>query len=202
MSEPRIGRVVVASLHQALADCLPLRLEFYEDYLRPMRLREGRVGAASFLAALSFLRRDGEAWAPVMAKAGRHAADWELAAMSPLRRAWYRRLPAPLRLRAVLRLAKALVADTMPASRATSSVSAGTGRLEIVQSAFCDVREPAPAPLCHFYLAALERLAELLAVDARVTWHACRAMGAAACNLEIATVRPEGDGAPPAVEAP
>ena len=31
MSEPRIGRVLVASLHQAIADLLPTRLEFYES---------------------------------------------------------------------------------------------------------------------------------------------------------------------------
>jgi len=189
MSEPRIGRIVVASLHQALADCLPLRLEFYEDYLRPVRLREGRVGAASFLAALSFLRREGDAWASVMARAGRHAADWEVASLSPLRRAWYRHLPGALRLRAVLRLARHLVADTTPASRARSRVSGGAGRLEIVQSAFCDVREPAPAPLCHFYLAAVERLAELLGVDAGVTWHGCRATGNEVCDLGISTTR-------------
>ena len=30
MSEPRIGRVLVASLHQSIADLLPTRLEFYE----------------------------------------------------------------------------------------------------------------------------------------------------------------------------
>ena len=33
MSESRIGRVLVASLHQAIADLLPTRLEFYENWL-------------------------------------------------------------------------------------------------------------------------------------------------------------------------
>ena len=33
VSEPRIGRVLVASLHQAIADLLPTRLEFYENWL-------------------------------------------------------------------------------------------------------------------------------------------------------------------------
>jgi bacteriochlorophyll 4-vinyl reductase len=192
MSEPRIGRVVVASLHQALADCLPLRLEFYEDYLRPTRLREGRVGAASFLAALSFLRREDEAWAPVMARAGRHAADWEFDARSALQRGWLRRLPASLRLRAVLRIARSLVSDTTPASRARSRVSGGVARLEIAHSAFCEVREPTTTPLCHFYRAAVERLAERLEVDVRVTWHRCRAMGDQACELEVSTVSPSG----------
>ena len=48
MSEPRIGRVLVASLHQAIADVLPSRLEFYENWLSNAGLREGhdRSGAA------------------------------------------------------------------------------------------------------------------------------------------------------------
>ena len=31
--DARIGRVLVASLHQAIADVLPDRLEFYENWL-------------------------------------------------------------------------------------------------------------------------------------------------------------------------
>ena len=62
MGESRIGRVVVASLHQALADHLPTRLEFYESYLRPLRMRAGAVGVASFSAALSFLKHEDAAW--------------------------------------------------------------------------------------------------------------------------------------------
>jgi hypothetical protein len=60
MSEPKIGRLVVASLHQAIAERLPLKLEFYENWLKPLGLlKEGRtIGVASFNAALSFLRRE------------------------------------------------------------------------------------------------------------------------------------------------
>src|SRR5262249_8459046 len=39
MSEARIGRVLVASLHQAIADLLPTRLEFYENWLNVAGLR-------------------------------------------------------------------------------------------------------------------------------------------------------------------
>ena len=46
MSEPRIGRVVVASLHQAISDVLPNRLEFYENWLSNAGLREGTIGLA------------------------------------------------------------------------------------------------------------------------------------------------------------
>ena len=55
MSEPRIGRVLVASLHQAIADLLPTRLEFYENWLNVSGLREGTIGLAPLSAVLSFL---------------------------------------------------------------------------------------------------------------------------------------------------
>src|SRR4026207_1139194 len=41
-----IGRLLVASLHQAIADLLPTRLEFYEAWLNPTGLRDGRIGPA------------------------------------------------------------------------------------------------------------------------------------------------------------
>ena len=60
MSEPRIGRVLVASLHQAIADLLPKRLEFYENWLNVSGLREGTIGLAPLSAVLSFLRTEGD----------------------------------------------------------------------------------------------------------------------------------------------
>jgi hypothetical protein len=183
MSEPRISRVVVGALHQALSDQLPLRLDFYEEYLRPMRLREGRIGAASFLAALSFLRREGSAWEPVMVRAGRHAADWVFDGLSPLQRAWRRHLPVGWRFRTAVRLVRDLVVDTMPRSGAKFVIHRRRGRLDIRGSAFCDVRERATSPMCRFYGAALERFCELLDVDVRIMWEGCRAMGDDHCAL-------------------
>src|SRR5688572_31862174 len=76
MSEPRIGRVLVASLHQAIADLLPTRLEFYENWLNVSGLREGTIGLAPLSAVLSFLRSEGEAYNLITARAGEYAADW------------------------------------------------------------------------------------------------------------------------------
>src|SRR5688572_547195 len=76
MSEPRIGRVLVASLHQAIAELLPDRLEFYENWLSGRGLRVGTIGLAPLLAVLSFLRGEGEVYAQVVARAGDYAAQW------------------------------------------------------------------------------------------------------------------------------
>ena len=79
MREPRIGRLVIAALHQAIAEALPLRLEFYENWLKPLGLlREGKhIGPAPFSAALSFLRReDVGLYDSITGRAGVLAADW------------------------------------------------------------------------------------------------------------------------------
>src|SRR4029078_3545354 len=76
MSEPRIGRVLVASLPQSIADLLPARLEFYENSLTGAGLRDGSIGLARLSAVLSFLRSEGEAYNPITARAGEYAAAW------------------------------------------------------------------------------------------------------------------------------
>jgi len=59
MREAGIGRVLVASLHQAISDILPTRLGFYENWLSVEGLREGTIGLAPLYAVLSFLRQEG-----------------------------------------------------------------------------------------------------------------------------------------------
>src|SRR5439155_2705956 len=74
MAETRIGRVLVASLHQAIADLLPTRLEFYENWLNVAGLREGTIGLAPLTAVLSFLRTEGHAYNLITSPAGEYAA--------------------------------------------------------------------------------------------------------------------------------
>ena len=75
MRDTRIGRVLAASLHQAIVDILPARLEFYENWLSSAGFRKGTIGLAPIQAVLSFLRREGDAYALVVARAGEYAAE-------------------------------------------------------------------------------------------------------------------------------
>ena len=59
MTDAAVGRLLVASLHQAIAELLPMRLEFYEAWLHPSGLREGRIGLAP-LAVVTVKLRQGE----------------------------------------------------------------------------------------------------------------------------------------------
>src|SRR5438128_2017805 len=86
MGEGGVGRVLVASLHQAITDVLPSRLAFYESWLNTSGLRHGTIGLAPLYAVLSFLRQEGEAYAQVTTRAGEYAAEWTVTAMRPAAR--------------------------------------------------------------------------------------------------------------------
>lgn len=198
MSEARIGRIVVAALHEALADHLPLRLEFYESYLRPMGMRAGTIGVAPFTAALSFLRTEGHAYEPVVRAAGGLAGDWAFAELPAIRRALLRRLPRAWRERVAMKLAARLAGMTVRGARGRLAGRRGERSLVITGSPFCGTRQRPDAPLCGFYAAALQRFFELLDVASGADVVACRATGAEACVVRVtaAATVPVGPHAP------
>ena len=177
MSEPRIGRVLVASLHQGIADLLPTRLEFYENWLNVAGLRDGTIGLAPLSAVLSFLRTEGEPYALITARAGEYAADWTVKNLPALERRFIRALPAPLRARAALRAARALVRATYPGSRALIRMKRGVATVDLRGSLFCEVREASVLPLCGFYAAAIARMLRRFGLRADVRVTECRAAG-------------------------
>ena len=166
MKEATIGRVLVASLHQGIADILPTRLGFYENWLNAEGLREGTIGLAPLYAVLSFLRQEGEAYNIITTRAGEYAAEWTVQSLPPPRRAMIRAAPSWLRRRLLIRLARQLVRETYHGSRAIARMRNGTANVDVRASVFCTVREPVPHPLCGFYAAAFTRLMTLFNVDA------------------------------------
>ena len=175
MSEARIGRVLVASLHQSIADLLPTRLEFYENWLNPAGLREGTIGLAPLSAVLSFLRNEGDAYGLITMRAGEYAAAWTFDNVPAFERRVARSLPMPLRARIGLRTARALVRSTYPGSRAMTQMKRGTISIDLRGSLFCEVREAQALPLCGFYASAIQRVLQLFDVPADVRVSQCRA---------------------------
>lgn len=186
MREAGIGRVLVASLHQGIADILPTRLGFYENWLNAEGLREGTIGLAPLYAVLSFLRQEGDAYQLITTRAGEYAAEWTVQSMSPTLRAVIRAVPAWLRGRLLLRLAGQLVRSSYRGSRVISRLRRGTARIDVRASVFCTVREPVPQPLCGFYAAAFTRLLLLFNMRARAEVVACRGTGETTCVLKVA----------------
>ena len=185
MTNARIGRVLVASLHGAIGEVLPTRLDFYEHWLSAGGLREGGLGLAPATAVLSFLRQEGARYDEVMARAGGYAADWTVDAMPAVERRLVAALPGALRARAALRIGRRLVAQTYPRTRAVTRVRRGVATIEVRDSLFCEVRHPGVAPLCGFYAAAFARILERFALPARVQVDTCRAAGGPGCSLSV-----------------
>jgi hypothetical protein len=189
MTEAGIGRLLVASLHQAIADLLPTRLEFYEVWLNPSGLRDGRIGLAPLAAVLSFLRLEGAPYHLVASRAGEYTAEWTVADLSRAHRAIVRAAPDWIRRWAGMRVARRMVRNTFRGSRAIVRWRRGKGEIDIRGSIFCEVREPVSDPLCEFYAAAIRRLLYLFNLHVEVGIQQCRATGAGQCLMSV-TVRP------------
>src|SRR5881628_2540875 len=125
MREAGIGRVLVASLHQGIADILPNRLGFYESWLTAEGLRDGTIGLAPLYAVLSFLRQEGDAYQMITTRAGEYAAEWTVESMSAGRRAMIRATPAWLRGRILLRMAGRHVHSSYRGSRVIAHLQRG-----------------------------------------------------------------------------
>lgn len=171
----RLGRVFVMALHQAISEELPTRVDFYEHWLSPDRMRGAGLGLAPLAAVLGFLRTEGDAYDRVVTRAGTLAAEWAWEARSAWRRSWVTRLPLSLRVRVLSRWVREFIADTCPTTEATIVVVKGECGVEIAGSVFCGAREKPVAPLCGFYPALMIALFACAGVPASGRMEACRA---------------------------
>jgi predicted hydrocarbon binding protein len=191
MNDAVVGRLLVASLHQAIADLLPTRLEFYEAWLNPGGLREGRIGLAPLAAVLSFLRLEGEPYHLITARAGEYTAEWSFADVSPLRKRIINAAPLAIRKRLVMGVASFMARSTYGATDVRVQWKQLQGAVDLRSSLFCEVRDPVDHPLCEFYSSALRRLMHLFELDVDVITDRCRATGAPQCSMSL-VVRPNG----------
>lgn len=169
MVDAGIGRLLISSLHQGIADVSPNRLEFYENWLSPAGMRDGRIGLAPLGAVLSFLyREEAPANDQIVARAGRYAADWTFADVSGVRRWYLRHLPTSLRSRAAIGLGKSLILATVRQSKVKTRFNGASAGIDINSALFDQLRDPATIPMRAFYASAIERLLAHCALDAEV----------------------------------
>jgi len=194
MVDAGIGRLLISSLHQGIADVSPSRLDFYENWLSPAGMRDGRIGLAPLGAVLSFLHREEPPSNDQIAtRAGVCAADWTYQELSGLRRWYIHRLPLGLRSRAALSLAKRLILATVRQSTVRRRMRGTTATVDI-DSALCrQLRDPATVPMRGFYAAALQQLCRHCNVDATVQFAGERPGGLSlAVTVNGAGPGPEG----------
>jgi hypothetical protein len=185
LTDDGIGRLLVASLHQAIGDAIPMRLDYYEHWLGPMGLRDGRTGLAPLGAVLSFLRQEGQpVYDDIMTRAGRASAEWHLAT-DRLALPVTRILPARLRGRYALARSRRLVRAAFDPARARVGARRGHGYVEVEGSVFCTLREAWPWPTCTYFAAAIGRHLDLCGAPAAVRIEQCRAQGTGPCRLDV-----------------
>jgi len=185
MTEARVGRLLAACLHQAILDCLPQRLEFYEHWLHSEGLRDGSIGLAPMIAVLGFLRTEGDAYDSVVSRAGLLAAEWTVASLPTAERRLIGWLPRPLRARAALRVASRVVRSICTASKASARVRRRAAQFNIKSSLFCDVREHQPAALCGFYRGVAVGALTAFDVPAQGRVERCHAVDGGACVISL-----------------
>lgn len=169
MVDAGIGRLLIASLHQGIADVAPTRLEFYENWLSPTGLRDGRMGLAPLGAVLSFLHREPPpADRSIPDRSGVCAAEWSFASVSGTRKRLIRRLPLGWRTRSALRLGRALAYEAIGRSKVTWRVGRGRAQVDIRSPIFEYLRESAAVPMRDFYRAAFRECFALCDVEATV----------------------------------
>jgi hypothetical protein len=170
MVDAGISRLLIASLHQGIADISPTRLDFYENWLSPTGMRDGRMGLAPLGAVLSFIQREEPpADQDIVSHAGRCAAAWAFDSLPRLRKRLIAKLPASLRLRAALGLGRAVVVDTISRSKVAVHASSGQRTIVIRSPLFEYLREPSSSPMRGYYAAAYTECLRLCEVEGVVT---------------------------------
>jgi hypothetical protein len=200
MTEAQLGRLLPACLHEAIADEIPQRLEFYEEWLNPDGLRDGRIGLAPLSAVIGFLRTERAGYDAVVARAGTLAAQWSIATLPPYQRRLGASLPMSLRCRFALRVARGIVRGVLSTSSATTRVRRGRATMRVHGSLFCGVRERHAAPLCGFYQALAVETLRAFQVAAQARIESCRAMTGSPCVIVMQVASP-GRMSKPAIAA-
>ena len=185
MTEMPLGRLLAASLHQALMDELPQRLDFYEHWLHSEGLRDGSIGMAPMSAVVGFLRAEGEPYGRVVARAGTLAADWWVESLPATRRRFIGWLPRPLRIRAALKVAAEVARSVNSESQVSRRVRGASATVRLTSSVFCSVRESQPLPLCGFYVALVVQTLRHFGIAAAGRSEQCKAVDGTSCVLAL-----------------
>jgi hypothetical protein len=182
---PTVGRVLLASLHQAIAEVLPARLGFYERWLTSDSADRRDVAIESFIVMLDYLEQEGRPYNAITARAGHYAAIRSFRKLFVLDRAYLRLLPRRLRARKAIRLVVQMLPALYRDVRVELTRRGGTAFIGIDGSPFCDTRVTNEPPSCGFVSSAITTYLELLNLRPAVRVTRCRASGASSCLVVV-----------------
>ncbi len=190
-SDGTVGRVLLASLHQAVGEVLPARLEFYEPWLQPPDHPDEALRSASFGTMLSALQHEDDSQ-NVIARAGQYAAIRSFEKLTALRRAYLRILPRRIRARMAVGLIVRILPTLYPEARIDVTRRGGAIFIGIEASPFCTPIKTAERPSCHFYSNTVTTFLQLFRLSPAVRVSRCRASGTPSCLVTVLPHQPRG----------
>lgn len=176
----------MASVHKALEDLAPEKVEVFEGWFDP-RDRSPRIHIAPVLGAISYLRRDADLYCRIMERAGRYASQWGYLDRSVFERKLLKTLPLSLRGGLAGYILRSGLARVHRDGRLRVLKDPTRLLVEVDNSLFCRMGGPAEAPICAYYAALFAGLLDRTALARPpVVESECRAQGARYCRFEAA----------------
>ena len=185
MRDAGIGRVLVAALHQGIADELPDRLEFYENWLNPQGLRNGTIGLAPLGARARIPAHGGRRVRSRDAPRGRIRGGLDVEELPPGYGGCIARVAALLRRTLAMRVARNLVQRPTAAAARRRASGGDAAKWKSAARFSAGVRGRSERPLCLFYAAAVARVLRLLEVEAAAAVTSCQAEGDRVCHVDV-----------------
>lgn len=191
LNDEAVGRVLLASLHQAIGEVLPARLEFYEQWLQPPDHPDESLRIAPFEAMLNALQHEDDS-ENVIARAGQYAAIRSYERLGALRRACLRILPRRIRARKAVGLVVEILPTFVPEARIDVTRRGSTTFIGIDGSPFCTPTGRTSRPSCHFYSNVVITFVQLFKLSPSVRVSRCRVSGTPGCLLTVLPYQPRG----------
>jgi bacteriochlorophyll 4-vinyl reductase len=176
----------MASLHKALEDLAPEKVEVFEGWFDPFD-RKARIHIAPVLGAVSYLRRETELYSRIMERAGRYASQWGYLDRSLLERRLLMTLPLALRGGLVGYILRSGLAQVHRDVRLRVLKDPERLVVDVDSSLFCRMGGPADGPVCVYYAALFAGLLDRTGLARPpVIETACHAQGSRSCRFEAA----------------
>jgi hypothetical protein len=183
MDNGLVERKFVASLHKALEDLAPERLEIFKKWFDPAD-RRPQFHIATVIGAIGYLRRSPDLYHKVMEKAGHYASQWSCLDLPRIERKFRFRLPFGRD-----RLVKHLLQRGLKSIHRDGELETARDGDKLVvtvsNSLFCRTEKNGGEPTCEYYSALFAGLLDCTHENwSSITESACRAQGDSSCRFE------------------
>ncbi len=175
----------MASVHKALEDLAPEKVEVFEGWFSPSE-REVQFHIAPVVGAISYLRRDRDLYVKVMERAGRYASQWIYLNRSSLERKLFAAVPPLLRAPVVGYILRSALKQVQRDFELAVHRDGTRVFIMVGNSLFCRTGAAATEPNCAFYASLFAGLLDRSGLARPpVVESQCRSQGRPVCRFEV-----------------